>query len=235
MEFRIDARRFALMLLAAAVLLVAAHVAVMISRYVLGHGRLLGLVDTFDLNYENNIPTFFSAFLLVSCAVLLAVLSGRSTVAARDAGYWRWLSFIFLFLAADEDASLHELLIDPIRRWLPLQGPLYFAWVIPYGLALMVVAGLYLAFILRLPARTRWLVFTAGGLYLAGALGFELIGGWYWSRHDESPDLPYALLVAGEEFLEMCGVILFVYTLLDFISAELRGDSLRVLIRSRQE
>ena len=233
MEFRIDARKVAWSLFVVAVLLIAAHIGGMTSRYVLGHGQLFGLIDTFDVNIENNVPTFFSTFLLVTSAALLALIAGQSSVVTRDTGYWRWLSLIFLFLAVDEDASLHELLIDPMKEYLPLHGPLFFAWVVPYGLAVLVVGLLFLKFVLRLPAWTRGLVFAAGGLYLAGALGFEMIGGWYLSEDGESENMPYSLLVAGEEFLEMSGIILFIYALLDFLGDKLQGGSLRILIRSR--
>lgn len=233
MEFRINARKVAWSLFAVAVLLIAAHVGGMIARHVLGHGQLLGLIDTFNVNYENNVPTFFSTFLLVSCAAVLAVIANQPAVAAREAAYWRWLCFIFLFLAVDEDASLHELLIDPIQRHVPLDGPLYFAWVIPYSLAVLVVGLLFLKFVLRLPARTRRLVIAAGGLYLAGALGFELIAGSYLTAYGESEELRYSLLVAGEEFLEMSGIILFLYALLDFLGERLQGRPLGILIRSR--
>ena len=233
MELRINARKIALTLLVIAILLTAAHLGGMTARYVLGHERLLGLIDTFDVNIENNVPTFFATFLLVSCAALLAVIALQPAVAAREAAYWRWLCLIFLFLAVDEDASLHELLIEPIQRHLPLDGPLFFAWVIPYGLGVLVVGLLFLKFVLRLPARTRRFVIAAGGLYLAGALGFELIGGWYLSEYGESENMPYSLLVAGEEFLEMSGTILFLYALLDFLGERLQGRPLGILIRSR--
>lgn len=233
MEFRINARKVAWSLFAVAVLLIAAHIGGMISRYVLGHGQLLGLIDTFNVNFENNVPTFFSAFLLVTSAVLLAVIARRSDGVAHDVHYWRWLSLIFLFLAVDEDASLHELLIDPIKGYLPLHGPLFFAWVLPYGLAIVIVGLLYLRFVLQLPARTRRLVIAAGGLFLTGAFGFELIGGWYISRHGELVDFHYSMLVGGEEFLEMSGIILFIYALLDYLADQLQGGPLRILIRSR--
>jgi hypothetical protein len=233
MEFRIDARKVAWSLFVVAVLLIAAHIGGMTSRYVLGHGQLFGLIDTFDVNIENNVPTFFSTFLLVTSAALLAVIAFQPAVAGREAAYWRWLCLIFLFLAVDEDASLHELLIDPMKVYLPLHGLLFFAWVVPYGLAVLFVGLLYLRFVLGLPARTRRLVIAAGSLYLAGVIGFELIGGWYLSEYGESENMPYSLLVAGEEFLEMSGVILFIYALLDYLADQLQGGPLRIHIRSR--
>lgn len=232
MEIRIDARKTAITLLMIAIALICLHVGGMFSRYVLGHGRLLGVIDTFNVNFENNVPTFFSAFLLLSCAVLLALVARRADLAPREARYWGWLGVIFLFLALDEDASIHELWTGPIQYFFPMDGPLYFAWVIPYGIALLFVGLLYLGFVFRLPEPTRRLTIAAGGLYLAGALVFEMIGGWYLSVYAEDMDFPYSIIVAGEEFLEMCGSILFLYTLLDFLGKGLRGGPLRILIRS---
>jgi hypothetical protein len=233
MELRIDARKVAAALLFVAIALICLHIGGMFSRYILGHRQLLGMIDTFDVNAENNVPTFFSAFLLLACAGLLAVVARRPNVPSREARYWGWLGAIFLFLALDEDASIHELFIEPIRYTLDLDGLLYFAWVLPYGIAMAAVGLLYLRFVFRMPEPTRYLTIAAGGLYLAGALGFEMIGGWYLSVISGEIDFPYLVIVAGEEFLEMCGSILFLYTLLDFLSEGLRGGPLSIMIRSR--
>ena len=229
MEFRIEPGRFALSLLTVAIVLVVAHVAGAVSSHVFHHEQVFGLVDTFDMNVENNVPTFFSTFLLVTSAVLLTVIASQST-ADRYAGNWKWLAVIFAFMAIDEDASLHELLIEPVRNLLAVAGPLFFAWVIPYALAVLVIGLLYLKFVWSLPVRTRGLFIGAGSLYLAGALGFESIGAWYFSRHGEMEDLPYSLLVATEEFLEMSGVILFIYALLDCLRGRLAGEPLRIFM-----
>jgi hypothetical protein len=229
MEFRIDPRKIALSLLTVAIVLVVAHVAGAVASHVFHHEQVFGLVDTFDMNVENNVPTFFSAFILVASAVLLTVIASQST-ADRYAGNWKWLAVIFAFMAVDEDASLHELLIEPVRNLLAVAGPLFFAWVIPYALAVLVIGLLYLKFVWSLPARTRGLFIGAGSLYLAGALGFESVGGWYFSLHGEIEDLPYSLLVAAEEFLEMSGTILFIYALLDYLRDRLAGEPLRISI-----
>ncbi len=133
-----------------------AHVAGAVASHVFHHEHVFGLVDTFDMNFENNVPTFLSAFMLVATAVLLTVIASQST-ADRYAGYWKWLAIIFTFMAIDEDASLHELLIEPVRDLLAVTGPLYFAWIIPYALAVLVIGLLYLKFVWSLPARTRGL------------------------------------------------------------------------------
>ena len=229
MEFRVDPRNIALSLLTVAIVLVVAHVAGAVSSHVFHHAQVFGLVDTFDMNVENNVPTFFSTFLFVAGAALLAVIASQSN-AERYTGYWNWLAIIFAFMAVDEDASLHELLIEPVRDLLAVSGPLYFAWVIPYGLAVLVVGLLYLRFVWSLPVRTRGLFVGAGSLFLGGAIGFESMGGWYFSLHGEMEDLPYSLLVAAEEFCEMSGIILFIYALLNYLRDRLAGEPLRIII-----
>jgi hypothetical protein len=229
MQFRVEPSRIALSLMTVAIVLVVAHVAGAVSSHVYHHQQVFGLVDTFDMNVENNVPTFFSAFILVAGAVLLTVIASQST-ADRYAGNWKWLAIIFAFMAVDEDASLHELLIEPVRDLLPVAGPLFFAWVIPYALAVLVIGLLYLKFVWSLPVRTRGLFIGAGSLYLAGALGFESVGGWYFSLHGEIEDLPYSLLVAAEEFCEMSGIIVFIYALLDHLRDRLAGEPLRISI-----
>jgi hypothetical protein len=230
MELRIDARGTALCLAAIVIVLAVAHVGGMVARYVFDHEYAFGLIDTFNLNFENNVPTFFTTFMLVACAALLAVIARHSAMTDGGATYWKWLAIVFLFLAVDEDASLHELLIQPLRERLPMAGPLYFAWVVPYGLAVLVVGLVYLKFVQSLPVRTRRLFVAAGSIYLAGALGFEFAGGWYLSQVEASEDFRYSLLVAVEELLEMSGIVLFIYALLDHLRQRLEGAALQIRI-----
>ncbi len=232
MELRIDPRRTAAALFAAAVTLILLHVGGMYSRYVLGHQRLLGIIDTFNVNYENNVPTFFSALLLMSCAAALAVVARLPDNAPRERRYWGWLSLIFVFLAFDEDAAIHELWIEPIQYFLPVSGPLHFAWVIPYGVGLLAVGILYLRFVLALSEPTRMLTIASGSLYLGGAFVLEMVGGWYLSEVTGYVDFPYSMIVGVEEFLEMCGAILFLYTLLDLLERRLGSEPVAVRIRS---
>jgi hypothetical protein len=232
MDIRIDPRRTAIALFAVAVALILLHFAVMFSRFVLHHGQLLGLVDTFNVNVENNVPTFFSAFLLFSCAVTLAVVARMPANSRSDRRHWGGLGWIFLFLALDEDASIHELLINPLKYALPEQGVLHFAWVVPYGILTLAVGLVYLRFVLRMPEPTRRLTIASGCVYLTGALVFELIGGWFISEVSGWQDFPYMTIVACEEFLEMCGAILFLYTLLDRLQRGLGGEPLRIRFAS---
>ena len=56
----------------------------------------------------------------------------------------------------------------------------------------------------------------AGCLYVSGALGMEMVGGNYRDMVGEV-DLNYGLITSFEETLEMAGIILFIYGLLDYL------------------
>jgi hypothetical protein len=63
----------------------------------------------FHLGREASLPSWFSAVLLLTAGVLLAVIAGvkrRQADAFRR--YWAALSWIFVYLSADEAAVLHE-------------------------------------------------------------------------------------------------------------------------------
>jgi hypothetical protein len=225
MELRIDPRRAVRRLFALAVLLIAAHLAVMYARFVLGHGRLFGLTAKFDVNNEMSAPTFFSVLLLLACAATLVVVAQMPSNSASDRRHWNGLAAIFLFVAFDEYASIHELWIAPMRHFLPDKGVLHFGWVVPYAILVLVVGILYLRFVLRLAAPTRGLVLTAGCLYLGGALVLEMLGGWYFSQVSGRENLQYMTIVAGEELLEMSGAILFLHALLDLLRRRIGSGS----------
>jgi hypothetical protein len=230
MKLIIEPGRASLFLAAIALFLIFAAVMGLLSVYVLGYDYVFGLIDLFNLNNENNLPTFFSALLLLVCSLLLFVIASFRKSAGQPAGYWLGLALIFLFLSIDEDASIHEVLIVPLRTMLEVSGPFYYAWVIPYGLVVLAIGVAYIPFLFRLPRDIRRLIVIAGSLYVSGALGVELIEGWYYAAHDETEDLVYELLVTFEESLEMLGTIVFCYALLLFLADELKGGAVQISI-----
>jgi len=200
-----------------ALLLVLAGIGVQLSRYLLGRDHLLGLLS---LDSEANIPTFFSALLLTIAALLLAVIAALAAQMKKpDRSKWAILSVGFLIMAVDETASIHERFIHPIRELLGNEslGVFYYAWIIP-GILLVLALGLFfLGFVWRLPATTRSTIILAATLYLAGAIGIEMIGGVYDETYGDA-NLTYAMIAAVEEGLEMAGLIVFLYALLGYMA-----------------
>ena len=161
--------------------LVVANIVGLVSTYVFGHGGLLGLVRLFNMDEEANIPTYFTSLELLFCSgllVLIGVLNERR--GDRYHRYWKALGGVFLYLSIDEVAQLHEISAVSIERYLPTFNILPFSWVLPYGIAGIVLLIIFLRFIAQLPTRTRWLTLLAAFVYVGGAMEVESIEGYYF-------------------------------------------------------
>lgn len=211
--------------------LTLACVAGQFSKYVLGYPRLLGFVRQFDFNSEANIPTWYSSSTLLICSLLLALIASAKKIEGdRYVRHWGVLSFIFLFLSLDESASIHEM-ANKLRPLLQVSGFLYFAWVIPYAAIVLIFVLAYLRFLLALPAKTRLLFLLAGSLYVGGAIGIELVEARYVSFYGESiigQDMMFAVMTIVEEFLEMLGIVVFIYALLSYIRLHMKDLRVRI-------
>lgn len=210
--------------------LLLAHMATQALRVYGGYEYQLGFQRQFNLDLENNIPSWYASSALLLCAFLLGVI-GVTTKheQAPRSRQWLGLAAIFLYLSLDEAASLHEM-VSPLGRTLldhagVSSGYLHFAWVI-FGIVAFSIVGLsYLRFLRALPRATEQLFVIAGLLYVAGALGVEMFGGKVASQGGMDT-MFYAVLVAVEEGLEMFGIILFNYALLSYIGQREMAASL---------
>ncbi len=198
-----------------------------VSKFGFGHDQVKGLVALFDLDVESNIPTFYSAFMLMVASILLGVITYASKRVGEAWIAWGGLSLIFMFLAFDEIASIHERFIEPMQSLMDATGFLRYAWVVPYGIAVVIITGLYSGFLLRLPRRTMKLFLLSGAIYVSGALGFELLGGKYASLYG-TQDLSFALICTVEETLEMVGVAVFIYSMLTYMVERFSGFRISV-------
>ena len=170
----------------------------------------------FNIGADQNLPTLFATiqWLLASgiCWRIAFSLSKNSK------GFRGWLSvsLISLFIAADEYLMLHERTVEPVRSVIPDYPFLWFAWVIPYGILTLVLAAVLSRFIFSLPRRTTILLLIAGVVFVTGALGFEMLGAVQVANGNDASFM-YTALYTCEEVLEMLGVSIFIYTLLDYI------------------
>ncbi len=192
------------------------------------HNYIFGLVPLFDFDCEANIPTFYTSLLLITCSALFAMIA-YITKKIMNSYYYHWtgLAFIFLFLSMDESVSLHELLINPVRNAFHTSGILFYAWVIPYGLLLIILSFIYIKFFLHFSARERFLFFLAGVIYVSGAFGFELINGYYSEIHGEN-NIIYTVLVTIEELLEMIGLLVLMHAQTSYLSSERKEIRIKI-------
>jgi hypothetical protein len=210
--------------------LIAGHIAGLLIKYLLGHNNLHGLIPLFNLNSEANIPTFFSSLTLLSNAFLFLCVWKALVINNRRQTAWLLLSCIFVFLAVDENCSIHELLVVPVRNALHTSGYFYFAWYIPYGIAVLVLAIYMLPVLWRLTGRIRLLLVLSGIIYLSGAVGVEMISGKYLEylhTLGQRANAAYEILNMLEETLEMTGSILCIYSLLSLLQSECGGIMIR--------
>jgi len=192
-----------------------------------GYHHYLGIID---LNHEQNIPTLYSAFLLLFCGGLLYVISIRKLrYNEKHRVLWLILCFIFVFLAFDEYFRIHDSLREPVRNLLEIgKGSVfYFAWVLPYGILLIIFGAAYIGFLRDLPGNYRNLFFISGVIYVTGALVFEMLGATRAGLYPRS-DYLYAFWTTMEEILELVGLMIFIYTLMSYIAEFYNGTRLKI-------
>jgi hypothetical protein len=206
-------------------LLVMAGLAGQISRWQFGHDYVFGFVREFDLNQENNVPTWFSTICLFLCAIALVAIA-LAERRKKGGAYWFGLAGTFVLLSLDEAASFHESLTDPVGAAVHAGGIFQFAWVIPGGLFALGVLLVCWRFLGLLPAETRRQFLVAGFIFCSGCLGMEMIDGRYFSLHGR--DFTYALMGILEEWLEMLGEILFLRSLLAYLANYVGSVTLRL-------
>ena len=141
----------------------------------LDHHSVGGLVPLLNANGEANLPAYFSALILLACAVLFALI-GLPERAHSPAAWRRWagLALVAAFASVDEAAALHETLGMLIERVFAPGGVLYFVWVIPGALVVVAVALAYRPFVARLPAQLRRSLVAGAAIWAGSALLLEL-------------------------------------------------------------
>lgn len=182
-----------------------------------GYEQALGFVPGFYMDKEANVPTFFSSILLLIASGLFGLIA-RSSKQQEEPFFLRWalLSAIFLYMALDEVASFHEHLIMPLRSSLQLSGIFYYSWVVPAMVFLLAFAAYYLKFFFALSAKFQTGFLMAAFIYIFGALGMELVGGYYAEQHGLE-NWTYALITSIEESLELLGILLLIKYLLKYL------------------
>ena len=129
------------------------------------------LFEFLNVNHEGNFPTWLSSTLLTLNGLgLLVIAYIKRQMAQPYFLNWLVLGIIFFFLSLDETASLHESSISTLRDVLGTGGFLYYAWIIPAAILVVVLGLLYLPFLFHLPRYIQKVFSTAAALYLSGAL-----------------------------------------------------------------
>jgi len=211
MEIAISPQKVSRFLLITVSLLVLAHI-IQISFYLFGD---FDYIRYLDLDIEANLPTFYSSIAIELCALLLfGVFLCEQQRKSKDRWRWLGLSLVFVFLGLDEGTKVHEEIGDLMENIVNATGLLHFPWVIPYGVALLLLVAFYSPWLFRLPKKTRIEFITAGIVFVIGAIGFEVLS----ARENElygANSISYTLYYTIEELCEMLGIVLFVEAILN--------------------
>ena len=214
MEVSISPRRLTAILFLVTVALTSASLGLNFVRMYTGHETIMGLMNLFELDNESNLPAIFSFCLMAISFLLLCMITAFNKRCGLPYLAWFWLAFIFGYLALDEGAMIHEMAQEWIRPFIPKTDALIHVWVVPYSLLFIIVAFAFLRCWLRLEPGARWAMAMAGAIYVCGAVGFEMLGALNYAKYGDNRGLEYTLLSNMEEFLEMTGIVIFIYALL---------------------
>ncbi len=222
MQVQLSLRRLVIILLAVLTLLAIASSAVQIGKYVYDYRE--DWTRMINMDREMNLPTWYEAALMSASGFLLGIIAQRKQeLQDRFSRDWRLLSRIFYLLAIDEIVGIHELFIVPdLAEKLNLPWFLHSTWVIPGMVAVGFFIRRFWRFGKHLEPKTRWWFIGSIGLFIAGVIGMEMVGSTYaqW-QHQQS--LGYAMIATLEEVIEICGMIAFIYALLNYLR-DLQGS-----------
>ncbi len=190
------------------------HLLGMVARFGMGRNYMRGLIPLTNLDVEQSFGTWYTGMLWMLAAALMALI-GRAKRAHGDRFAWAWRSLagLCIYLSLDEMLSIHELFNEFTVLFVPRVGPFYWTWVVAGGLLAAIVGIVYLRFLFSLAPHYRWRFVAAAGLFLGGALGFEMIEGVLWQA-ELGESAIYAFCVLLEETLEQLGILLAIHTAL---------------------
>jgi hypothetical protein len=211
---------------AIAIFLLVAHLITIWMPYIFegfDHGLVRVLFSLFFIDGEGNLPAIFSTLLFLLNAGLFLMVGKAAGRAGESGKIWLALSIVFVFLALDESISIHERLIDPLRETWNLTGIFYYAWIIPYGIGVVLLSIFVFPVFWRMPKRIRFWFGLSAAIYLLAAIGLEMLSGKYLVSMNENKDIVWILMVTLEETLEMAGLIILTYAQLFLLRHQYNG------------
>ncbi len=179
---------------------------------------IMKLINALNVDRERSIPTWFSSMILSLSGLISASIGFiHLRLKIRRGFHWISIGIIFFYISLDESLAIHEVAILPLRETTQAGGIFYYAWIIPALPILVILAIVYKRFIFDLPAMTRKLLLISASVYFGGAIGMEMVGGYYIDSNNEEMDFIYSVIVTVEEFMELMGASIYIYALLRHI------------------
>jgi hypothetical protein len=169
-----------------------------------------------DVNGEGNLPTWYSVVLLATSAAAVACVAAHHRHrGVGDAAAWWLLAAIVAIMSLDEMVSLHEAaghVLDE-RADIPVLGK--YAWIAPGAAAAAVAGRVLLRAVHSLGVDVRRRLLHAGGLFVAAALGIEVLEALLLNDGRNYLGDGMHVLTGAQECLEMLAVVLFLRAMLE--------------------
>ncbi|MEM7101309.1 MAG: hypothetical protein AAF541_23840 [Pseudomonadota bacterium] len=173
------------------------------------------LVQLFDVDVEDSIPTWYSAAALLFSGLLAYLKYSQARVQEDHRSiYWLIISCGMVFLSLDEIAGFHETLNTLTE----------FSWTIPAAIILIIGAPFFAKFLFQLEDSLRNQLIFAGAVFLGGAVGVEYATEGY-AEAELLDTLAYNTWTAVEEMMEMAGVVIFIDAMLREVEGEVRVEA----------
>lgn len=220
-QLSLHPRMLALALAAAVIVLSFASYVAQALIYEFDIASAKGLVPLFDATREANVPSWYATVTLLGCGAAAACvgLTPPRGGFAKPAGR-RWLVVAaFLLLASlDEGAAVHDVLDENLE--LPeLGGLLKFAWILPAALIVAAALPVVWRAAADLMPRPRREFLVGIAVWVGSATVLEATEGRLIEVQGEKT-LDLALVSSTQETLEMVGVALMLFALVNQLAAE---------------
>lgn len=222
LEVTINLPQITLFLGATVALAAVGHIAVHALSFLfdIKNTPFVGIFSFFDMGQESNLPTYISALNLLLAGVLCGIIfSHESKLKNRLSFHWAGLSAGLVLMSIDEAAKIHEGIVGVFLGSVMGQatGIFYYVWYIAYIPVVVIIGFLYFPFLRRLPLRYSVRFSLAALVFLGGAIGIEMIesalsyAGTYTYTF-------FAISILFEETFEMLSIVIFIHTLLMYLS-----------------
>ena len=205
-EIEIDGRRVGQAVAVLVALLIASTaVADLVLAPALGPAAASRTRELLSMTVEGSLATFAAMLLLLAVAAGGAMNALLEHHEHREGWFvWVWIALGFTAMGADEILAIHPAFGRPVRDLLGADVTSA-AWVVAGFVVVLVVAGLTVPLLGRLPRETRrWLVVGAC-VFVAGALGLETVESLLVDRGASRDSLLLVVLAVLEESLEAIG------------------------------
>ncbi len=182
---------------------------------------LIGEVrDVLHPDHELTVWSWYSSLLLAGLALVFAAIAFTVKAAGGRSGAYVVLAVVALVMSADEAAAFHEKL-NVAAGALNVAVPWTYPWVFLGGITVLIVGAVLLWVGRDVDPRLRTRLITGGAIFLAGALGTEILGGAVANSGERFTDpgvrLLYHVTLFFEEGMEALGALIALWAALELL------------------